>query len=200
MYSVNVSSLLIALGTFVLAGAEFGCASAHDNGVHDRAIDSVASAETTSARADSAQGVSHLELGTAVRGGTREAPLGNGGGVLVVGSDVFDSCASVRHVRVQPSDDKAWLALAKSVAHCVNDGELKSRSIVLHGEARPQVIVKYMFTRLGVPESRIEMSSTTGLATCTDDCDADDLRIEIGVAGSVPNATTASAMSDRSGL
>ena len=75
-----------------------------------------------------------------------------------------------------------------------SQSQLKSRNIVLHGPSRPQVIVKYIFSRLGVPESRIEMSDTTGLPSCTDDCDAADMRVEIGLAGTAAKEATIASL------
>ena len=196
MTRLYASTLPVAMS--VLALVATGCAS-----TQGEAVGHVASAQTRSAsQTGSAQTSSaRVELVGAVqdeRRAGREARLGDGGGVLVVGRDVIDNCASVRDVHVG-SDDRAWLALSKAIAHCINDGELHGRNIVLRGEARPQVVVKYMLTRLGVPEMRIDMSDTAGLGSCVQDCDADDLRVEIGVSGS-RQATSATTQSFASGM
>ena len=172
------SSLLIVAGAIAFAG--LGCASTagpsvsmtHTSDAHVASAASDPVPEKTGRRA---------QLAALVRAEDDDVD-DNPRGVLVIGDAILDTCSSVRAVHPKSDDAMAWLAIVKSVAHCMHDGELKSRNIVLHGPARPQVIVKYIFAKLGVPENRVEMSDSNGLA-CADDCDASEMRVEIGLAG-----------------
>jgi len=109
-------------------------------------------------------------------------------GVLVVGDDLVRSCSSLRAMKAPKDEAMAWVRILKSVAHCVNNGELRERSLVLHGPTRPQVIVKYMLSRVGIKEDRVELTTGDGQSTCADDCDPADMRVEIGIAGSKETA------------
>jgi len=72
-------------------------------------------------------------------------------GLLVISGDIVDQCAAVRAAGAPSSaEPMAWLAILRGVASCLETGELQQRHIVLRGPSRPQVIMKYIFTRLGV--------------------------------------------------
>ena len=179
MIASHESSLWIVAGA--LAFASFGCASSGGPSVSiTQASDArVASAPRGDPLAEKTGRRS--QLAALVRAEEDDVD-DNPRGVLVIGDAIVDTCASVRAVHPKSDDAMAWLAIVKSVAHCMHDGELKSRNIVLHGPARPQVIVKYIFAKLGVPENRVEMSDANGLA-CAEDCDPSEMRVEIGLAG-----------------
>jgi len=94
-----------------------------------------------------------------------------------------------------PKDEAmAWLRILKSVANCMNDGELREHTLVLRGPTRPQVIVKYMLSRVGIKEDRVELTTGNGQQTCAEDCDPADMRVEIGVAGTKESALAAQTL------
>lgn len=83
----------------------------------------------------------------------------------------------------------AWLGVMRSVAACMKDGSLKDRDLVLHGPSRPQVFVKYIFAKLGVPETRVQMTAPdTASCASDDDCTAAERRVEIGLTGTMAGA------------
>jgi len=115
-------------------------------------------------------------------------------GVLVVGDDLVRSCAGLRAMKAPKDEAMAWLRILKSVANCMNDGELREHTLVLRGPTRPQVIVKYMLSRVGIKEDRVELTTGNGQQTCAEDCDPADMRVEIGVAGTKESALAAQTL------
>jgi len=164
------------VSALALAAACGGCAAS-------RGRTPVSSTATTSA-AVAAKEAGHATASVAVAVRAEEDDAEDDPrGVVVVGGDVIAQCPDVRAVHVKADDTMAWLHLLKSVAHCMNDGELRTRHLVLRGPTRPQVIVKYILSRVGVTEDRVDLTTVTGEPTCADDCDASEMRVEIGIAG-----------------
>ncbi len=168
------------LGATLLGGVTLGCAG---GGLEAKSAPAhaVATTQTTAARIPVP---AHAELSTAVRDEDDDAD-DDPRGTLVIQSDVVATCGGLRAMQSgihagEREDTMAWLAMLKSIASCMNGGELQSRHIVLRGAARSQAIVKYIFSRLGVAEGRVDLTEDAGPA-CLDDCDAAERRVEIGL-------------------
>jgi hypothetical protein len=101
----------------------------------------------------------------------------------VISGDIVDQCAAVRAAGAPASaEPMAWLAILRGVASCLETGELQQRHIVLRGPSRPQVIMKYIFTRLGVREDRIDLTEVPGAPSCLDgECDPSEMRVDVGL-------------------
>ncbi len=168
-----------AVATFVLLGLA-ACAAPSEN----RAAPAVATTERTSS-ATAALAAPHAELSVAVRAkddGAGDDPRG----ILVVGRDVLTRCPQMTGAGAAVGK-MAWLGVMRALASCMKDGELRDRAVVLRGPSRPQIIVKYIFTRLGVPEERVAMSSPNGESCVSgDECSDAERRVEVGL---VDNAT-----------
>jgi hypothetical protein len=104
-------------------------------------------------------------------------------GVLVIGSDVVDGCPGVRGARAPRGEEAMlWLFELRAIAACVE--RRQPGTIVLRGPSRPQLLMKFVFVRLGVPEGRVELTQVEGQRTCADDeCAPQDLRVEISLGG-----------------
>ena len=127
----------------------------------------------------------HTELSAVVRGEDDDAD-DDPRGTLVISGDVVESCDALRSMQAatrpgEPADNMAWLAILKSVAACMTSGELRERHVALHGASRAQVIVRYVFTRLGVDEGRVDLTPDPPGSVCADDCDAADRRVDIAL-------------------
>jgi len=146
-------------GAFALAFASAACAAPRAAAPADTA----AATSTTSAALSRGHATASLAL--AVRAEEDDAE-DDPRGTLIVGGDVIARCESVRAVHVNSEDTMAWLHILKSVAHCMNEGELRDRHLVLRGPTRPQILVKYMLSRLGITEDRVDATSIPGEATC----------------------------------
>jgi hypothetical protein len=105
-------------------------------------------------------------------------------GILVIGSDVVDGCAGVRDARAPRGEEAMqWLYELRAIAACAENRQ--PGTIVLRGPSRPQLLMKLVFVRLGVPEGRVELTQVEGQRSCADDdCAPQDLRVEIGLGGS----------------
>jgi hypothetical protein len=127
----------------------------------------------------------HAELSAVVRAEDDDAD-DDPRGTLVIDGDVVESCDALRSMQAaarpgEPADNMAWLAILKSVAACMTSGELRDQHVALHGASRAQVIVRYVFTRLGVDEARVDLTPAPAGLACADDCDAADRRVDIGL-------------------
>jgi hypothetical protein len=156
-----------------LTGALLGLGACASSG----ASTPVATASTTSATVP-AVAAQRSEISVAVRAADDEAG-DDPRGILVVHDDVVAGCPGLK--AAAPAVGKmAWLGVMRAIASCVKDGTLKDRTLVLNGPSRPQVVVKYIFARLGVPEQRVQMSAPDS-AACASDCTGEERRIEIGL-------------------
>jgi hypothetical protein len=104
-------------------------------------------------------------------------------GIVVIGSDVVDGCPGVRGARAPPGEEAMlWLFELRAIAACVESRQ--PGMIVLRGPSRPQVLMKFVFVSLGVPEGRVELTQVEGQRSCADgECAPQDLRVEIGLGG-----------------
>ena len=145
----------------------------------------VATTHITGAPLATATHPAHTELSAVVRAEDDDAD-DDPRGTLVISGDVVESCDALRSMQAaarpgEPADNMAWLAILKSVAACMTSGELRERHVALHGASRAQVIVRYVFTRLGVDEGRVDLTPDPPGSACADDCDAADRRVDIAL-------------------
>jgi hypothetical protein len=171
----------VAIAALALAVSGWGCASAHTSA--GGAGGAVATTHTSGGLVRTGSGAQLAAAVKAEDDDMDDTPRG----VLVIGGDIVSSCANVRALRPRTDDTMAWLAILRSVAACMKEGELRARNIVLQGPSRPQVIVKYIFSRFGVTEDRVEMTTTPDSPACADDCDPSDMRVDIGLSKSAPS-------------
>ena len=178
-----------------LTGALLGLAACASSGSSAPpsafAATTTTTATTTAARAEGAvQASPHAELSVAVRA-KNDSAGDDPRGILVLHEDVLAHCSSLQSGAASDSGvgKTAWLGVMRAVAVCMKDGSLKDRDLVLHGPSRPQVVVKYIFAKLGVPETRVQMSPPDS-ASCAsdDDCTAAERRVEIGLTGTMGGA------------
>jgi hypothetical protein len=121
-------------------------------------------------------------------------------GTLVIRGDLVDSCGSVRGAHTPSGEENMlWRALVDSVATCMNDGELRGRHVVIGGSSRAQMIAKFILTERGVAAERVELTPSPEAACAGDDCDASELRVEIGVAAPRERASPAAYAAISSG-
>jgi hypothetical protein len=177
-----------------LTGALLGLAACASSGSTAPPSAFAATTTTSGARAEeTSQASPHAALAVAVRArsdGAGDDPRG----ILVLHEDVMAHCSSLQSGAASDSavGKTAWLGVMRAVATCMKDGSLKDRDLVLHGPSRPQVVVKYIFAKLGVPEARVQMSAPDS-ASCAsdDDCTAAERRVEIGLTGTMAGAVGA---------